>query len=127
MHRLLSNDRERFDYDAFLRQLFSRGRLAAGKLAARARRLWRPVAASAGIDLVLDDRGPVVRALPLGRGAGRAGLRQGDRVLRINGRTTAGKPLERLRDYLVGPPGRKIVIIAQRGDDQLRVIFTLGR
>jgi hypothetical protein len=127
MHRILSGDRVRFDYDAFLRRLFSGGRLTAGKLAARARRLWRPVAVSAGIDLVLDDRGPVVRALPRGRGAARAGLRPGDRVLRINGRTTAGKPLERLRDYLVGPPGRKMVIIAKRGDDQLRIVFTLGR
>jgi hypothetical protein len=127
MHRILSGDAERFDYDGFLLKLFAGRRLAPGRLGPHVRRLWRPVAVNAGIELALDGRGAFVSALRPGRGAARSGLRPGDRVLRINGRTTAGKPLERLRDYLWGPPGRPMVIIVRRGEHQLRITFTLGR
>ena len=52
--------------------------------------------------------------------AERAGLRAGDRILAINGESTAGMALEVAVAKIKGPPGTKVTLTIERGESERR-------
>jgi len=127
MRTVLSGEFGRFHYDTFLLDLFQSPRLHPGRVRGAVHEILRPVSGTAGVALGVGSQGAFVRFLLPRHPAIRAGLRPGDRILRINGHLTRGKALPRLLDYLTGPPGKAIAIIAGRGHTQVRVTFTLAK
>ncbi len=54
-----------------------------------------------------------------------AGLLKGDKILKINGRTTADLTLDRIRSMLRSDPGRKISLLVERNGKPLNFEFNL--
>ena len=73
-----------------------------------------------GLGIVIsirDGRLTVIRPMP-GTPAYKAGLRRGDRIVKINDESTLNMPLNEAVDRLRGAPGSKVVIFTQRKNDK---------
>ena len=73
-----------------------------------------------GLGIVIsirDGRLTVIRPMP-GTPAYKAGLRRGDRIVKINDESTLNMPLNEAVDRLRGAPGSKVVIFVQRKNDK---------
>jgi carboxyl-terminal processing protease len=76
-----------------------------------------------GARLGRDNEGHVVlREVPTGLGAAKAGLKPGDEVLLIAGQDVRELSVERLHAALSGERGSRVPLTVQRGDDVLRVL-----
>lgn len=62
-----------------------------------------------------------IRELGDGRAAGKAGLREGDEILMIDGAYARDLSAAAIRDKLRGPPGTPVELTVVRGDEVLRV------
>jgi C-terminal processing protease CtpA/Prc len=75
-----------------------------------------------GARLGRDNEGHVVlREVPKGLGAEKAGLKPGDEVLLIAGQDVRELSAERLHAVLSGERGSRVGLTVQRGNDVLRV------
>lgn len=71
-----------------------------------------------GITFGIDDteRLPVVERLLIGSGGPEAGVREGDRIAAVDGRTLAGATFHEVRSHLVGPAGSFVELaVCRRG------------
>jgi carboxyl-terminal processing protease len=66
-----------------------------------------------------DDQITIMRPIK-NTPAERAGLRAGDRILAINGESTAGMALEVAVAKIKGPPGTKVTLTIERGESERR-------
>jgi carboxyl-terminal processing protease len=83
--------------------------------------------AGVGIQMDLRDSGiTVVASLP-GTPAARAGIMTGDRIVEIEGRTTAGLTADEALRALRGPVGSRVKISVDRPGLATRLAFTLTR
>lgn len=72
-----------------------------------------------GIEILLDrDTGQLTVVSPLvGTPAHRAGIRAGDKILRIDGKSTQGLSLDDARDRMRGDPGQPVTLTILHPDD----------
>jgi len=68
----------------------------------------------------------VVREVPEGMEASRAGLQPGDQVLSIDGRDARRMTAEQVHEALVGPVGTTVDLTVVRGDEVLRLRVRRG-
>ena len=81
------------------------------------------------VGLELEEKGGalVVADVKLGMPADSAGIRMGDRVVRINDRPAAGLSVARAEELLRGPIGSNVVLAVERAGSPGPVTFTLAR
>jgi len=81
------------------------------------------------VGLELEDKGGVLVVVDakLGMPADGAGIRIGDRVMRIDDRPAAGLSVTRAEELLRGPIGSNVVLAVERAGSSAPVMFTLAR
>jgi subtilisin family serine protease len=67
-----------------------------------------------GIQLAVQEGWPTILDVAEGAPAARAGLRPGDRIVKINGQTTREMPFAQVVARLIGPVGEKVTLTIQR-------------
>ncbi|MBL8913344.1 MAG: hypothetical protein JNM17_21785 [Archangium sp.] len=82
-----------------------------------------------GVDLFIDDTVhlPRVRHLLLGGGAGAAGVRAGDWIVSIDGRTCEGQSMDEVLPRLRGAPGSSVSISVRRQASSKPLSLTVVR
>jgi carboxyl-terminal processing protease len=85
-----------------------------------------------GLGIVIEKpagkNGPIVIITPfLGTPASKAGIQPGDRIVKIEGKSTIGMDLSEAVDMLRGEPGSEVTIEIQRGVRQLSRALNAGR
>jgi carboxyl-terminal processing protease len=83
--------------------------------------------AGVGIRMDLRDSGVVVVATLPGTPADRAGVERGDRIVEIDGKTTAGLTADDVQRALQGQAGSKVTLSVDRPGLATRLPFTLTR
>ena len=83
--------------------------------------------AGVGIQMDVRDSGITVVATLPGTPAERAGIETGDRIIEIEGRSTAGLTPDEALKALRGPPGSKVNVSVDRPGLATRLPFTLTR
>jgi C-terminal processing protease CtpA/Prc len=78
-----------------------------------------------GIELRMEGETPVVVRSLDGGASGASGLQEGDRIVAVNGESTAGKSLGDVVMSLRGAPESQVSITADRAGQ--RIIFVLHR
>ncbi len=75
----------------------------------------------AGIGVEIDLRGGFVTIIApvAGTPADSAGIRPGDRILKVDGRPTAGSSMEEVQEALRGPAGSVVRIVIVRGEEEV--------
>lgn len=79
-----------------------------------------------GIEVDIRDDFVIIIAPISGSPADSAGLRPGDRILRIDSASTVGMTLDEVLRALRGPPGSTVSLTVERGDQELSP-FTIQR
>ena len=67
-----------------------------------------------------DAGGLVIQSVISDTPAQRAGLRRGDRIVAVDGRSLAGRPSSYAIGLIKGPPGTEVTLTIERGDRTLR-------
>lgn len=83
--------------------------------------------AGPGIDIDERDRWIVVVSAFTETPAKRAGIRSGDRIVRINGKSTNGMTAEEARLAIQGPPGSQVALVIERIGGRAPLSFMLSR
>lgn len=75
----------------------------------------------AGVGVEIDLRGGFVTIIApvAGTPADSAGIRPGDRILKVDGRPTAGSSMEEVQEALRGPAGSAVLIVIVRGEEEI--------
>ena len=68
----------------------------------------------------------IVREVPQGMEASKAGIEVGDEILSINGRDVHAMDKQEVHDALVGPVGTTVQLTVVRGDEVLRLTVRRG-
>ena len=98
------------------------GEKAADRMARSARQYG-----NLGLNIDMDDGQLVVRQFNSGSAATQADIRQGDIILKINGKDTKGLDLGAAWEMLRGAPGTKVVITVRHEGEQKPADITLTR
>ena len=69
-----------------------------------------------GTELKAVDGHPVVTHIMPNSPAEKAGIKAGDRILKIDGNSVDGLPLQQVADELHGAAGSRVHLLVQRGD-----------
>ena len=82
-----------------------------------------------GIGISISAKGEQPRVVEVYEGtpAQQAGLRPGDVLLRINGQTVAGMPLDEMTGLIRGGAGTRVDLVVRRGEDPAELTFSIAR
>ncbi|ASQ89554.1 peptidase S41 [Prosthecochloris sp. GSB1] len=83
----------------------------------------------AGIGVRIAEIGDGVHVVSLigDAGARKAGLRVGDRILKVDGRSLEGKDLEEIKTFIKGPPGSRVSLVVERYGRKRPLRFSITR
>lgn len=83
----------------------------------------------AGIGVRIAEIGGGVYVVSLigDAGARKAGLRVGDRILKVDGRSLEGKELEEIKTFIKGPPGSRVSLLVERSGRKEPLRFSIAR
>lgn len=81
-----------------------------------------------GIGIILDStaRGPVITDVFPGSPGEQAGLAAGDTIVAVDGRPTAGEPIDSVGSWLSGEIGESRSLTVQRESGTVTIVVTLG-
>lgn len=88
---------------------------------------WPDEKDMSGLHVLHAPGGAEVFLVDPGSPASEAGMKAGDLIIEVNGRSAVGLPLNLVRDILESGHGKKIDITSQRGEEIVTISFRLRR